>query len=33
MIRCILIKYPASEEHDWDGVVTRMSGAAHFRMA
>lgn len=25
MVHCVLINYPASEEHDWDGVVTRIS--------
>lgn len=25
MIHCILINYPASEERDWDNVVTRIS--------
>lgn len=25
MVHCVLINYPASEEHDWDGIVTRIS--------
>lgn len=25
LVHCILINYPASEEHDWDGIVTRIS--------
>ena len=24
-IHCVLINYPAKEEHDWDGIVTRIS--------
>jgi hypothetical protein len=24
-VHCVLINYPASEEHRWDGVVTRIS--------
>jgi hypothetical protein len=24
-VHCVLINYPAREEHDWDGVVTRIS--------
>jgi len=24
-IHCVLINYPASEEHAWDGIVTRIS--------
>lgn len=24
-IHCVLLNYPASEEHDWDGIVTRIS--------
>jgi hypothetical protein len=25
MVHCVLINYPASEERDWDGIVTRIS--------
>jgi hypothetical protein len=25
MVHCVLINYPASEEQDWDGIVTRIS--------
>lgn len=25
MVPCVLINYPAKEEHDWDGIVTRIS--------
>ncbi|QPF83830.1 hypothetical protein IC762_29780 [Bradyrhizobium genosp. L] len=25
MVHCVLMNYPASEEHDWDGIVTRIS--------
>lgn len=25
MVHCVLINYPASEEHAWDGIVTRIS--------
>jgi hypothetical protein len=25
LVHCVLINYPASEEHDWDDVVTRIS--------
>ncbi len=25
MIHCVLINYPAREERDWDGIVTRIS--------
>ncbi|MET4717747.1 hypothetical protein ABIF63_001853 [Bradyrhizobium japonicum] len=25
MVHCVLINYPASEEHDWDDIVTRIS--------
>ncbi|MCK1480587.1 hypothetical protein IVB27_39130 [Bradyrhizobium sp. 197] len=25
IVHCVLINYPASEEHDWDGIVTRIS--------
>jgi hypothetical protein len=25
MIHCVLINYPAREEHDWDDIVTRIS--------
>jgi hypothetical protein len=24
-VHCVLINYPAAEEHDWDGIVTRIS--------
>ncbi|GGI34451.1 hypothetical protein [Bradyrhizobium guangdongense] len=25
LVHCVLINYPANEEHDWDDVVTRIS--------
>ncbi len=25
LVHCVLINYPASEERDWDGIVTRIS--------
>jgi len=25
LVHCVLINYPASEEHDWDDIVTRVS--------
>ncbi|WP_426615287.1 hypothetical protein [Bradyrhizobium sp. McL0616] len=25
MVHCVMINYPANEEHDWDDVVTRIS--------
>ena len=25
LIHCVLINYPANEEYDWDGIVTRIS--------
>jgi hypothetical protein len=25
MVHCVLINYPAREEHDWDDIVTRIS--------
>lgn len=25
LVHCVLINYPASEEHDWDDIVTRIS--------
>lgn len=25
LVHCVMINYPASEEHDWDSIVTRMS--------
>jgi hypothetical protein len=24
-VHCVLLNYPAAEEHDWDGIVTRIS--------
>ncbi|WP_375778656.1 hypothetical protein ACE103_05775 [Bradyrhizobium sp. ma5] len=29
LVHCILINYPASEERDWDGIVTRISMSLH----
>ncbi|MCK1744286.1 ABC transporter permease [Bradyrhizobium sp. 139] len=31
LVHCILINYPAREEHDWDDVVTRISLSLNVR--
>jgi hypothetical protein len=31
MVHCVLINYPANEEHDWDDIVTRISLSLHGR--
>ncbi len=29
LVHCVLINYPAAEEHDWDDIVTRISLSLH----
>jgi hypothetical protein len=31
LVHCVLINYPASKEHEWDDIVTRISLSLHGR--